>query len=99
MRNLLALIIGVALITISCAAPPEVIQGTVVSCEEAAKIVSIQDPDTPGSTLEFQFEGAEVGAIPHPGDTVRIAYQPQNGTLKATRIMNISRQKDLKSGK
>jgi hypothetical protein len=99
MRNLLVGIMGMALIAVSCAVPPEIVQGTVVRCDEAAKIVVIQDQNKPGSTLEFHFEGAEVGANPQLGDIVRIAYQTQSGTLRATRIMNISRQKDLKSGK
>jgi hypothetical protein len=99
MRNLFAGIIGMALIMVSCATPPEVVQGTVVSCDESAKIITIQDQDKPGSTMEFHFEGAEVGANPQPGDIVRIAYQRKNDNRLATRIMNISRQKDLKTGK
>jgi starvation-inducible outer membrane lipoprotein len=99
MRHLYAGIIGMALIMVSCATPPKVVQGTVVSCNESAKIIAIQDQDKPGSTLEFRFGGAEVGANPQPGDIVRIAYRVQNDTRLATRIMNISRQKDIKTGK
>ena len=99
MRNLLVQITIIALVMISCATPPEVVQGKVISCDEAGKIVAIQDQNKPDSTLQFLFEGAEVGASPHPGDTIRVAYRTQNGKLRATRIMNISRQKDLKTGK
>jgi hypothetical protein len=99
MRYLLIPIIAVTLLAISCASAPEVVQGTVVNCDETKKIVAIQEQGKPGSTLEFSFEGAEVGANPHPGDTIRVAYQKQNGTLRATRIMNITRQKDLNTGK
>ncbi len=99
MRHLLALTISMALVMISCATTPQVAQGTVVSCDEANKVVIIRDQEKPGGMLEFQFEGAEVGASPHPGDIVRIAYQMQDGKLRATRIMNISSQKELKAGK
>ncbi len=99
MRHLFALAIAMALIVVSCATPPQVAQGTVISCDEVSKVVAIRDQEKPDSTLEFQFEGAEVEASPRPGDIVRVAYQKQNGKLKATRIMNISRQKELKTGK
>jgi len=99
MRILLAaLTIGLAFLA-SCAPPPKVVQGTVVSSDNAQKFVSVRDAEKPDSTLEFSFDGAEVGAKPQPGDTVRVAYLIQDGKLKATRIMNISRQKDLKGGK
>jgi hypothetical protein len=99
MRTLLAAsLIGMAFL-VSCAPSPTVVQGTVVSSDTAQRIVVIQDQAKPGVTLEFSFEGAEVGAKPNPGDIIRVAYLTQNGKLKATRIMNISRQKDLKGGK
>jgi hypothetical protein len=98
MRNFLVLTIGMTLMMISCVTPPDVVQSTVVSCDENAKIVVIRDQDNPGGTLEFSFDDAEVGANPQPGDTVRIAYRRQNDKLKATRIMNISRQKELNTG-
>ena len=99
MRYLLVLIVGIAFMMDSCATPPQVAQGTVVSWDETNKTVAIGDREKPGSTVEFRFEGAEVGLTPRPGDTIRIAYQTQNGSLKATRIMNISRQKELRTGK
>jgi hypothetical protein len=99
MRILLAaLTVGMAFL-LSCATPPKVVQGTVVSSDNSQKIVTIRDEGKPDSTLEFSFEEAEVGAKPQPGDTIRVAYLVQDGKLKATRIMNISRQKDLKGGK
>ena len=99
MRTLLAASLMGMLFLASCATPPKVVQGTVVSCDDAQKTVTIRDSDKPDSTLEFSFVGAEVGANPHAGDIIRIAYRTQNGQLKATRIMNISRQKDLEVGK
>jgi hypothetical protein len=99
MRNLLVPIAIIALFVTSCGTPPEIVQGTVVSYDETGKVVVIQDQDKAGSTLQLLFEGAEIGATPLPGDTIRVAYRTQNGKLRATRIMNISRQKELKTGK
>ncbi len=96
MRYFLVLLVGIVFAMISCAAPPQVAQGKVVRCDEANATVTIQDQEKPGRSLEFSFGDAEVGAIPHPGDTIRVAYRIQDGRPKATRIMNISRQKELK---
>ena len=99
MRYLLVVVIGVTLLMVSCATPPEVAQGTVIRCDEANKALTIHDQDNPGKTLEFLFGDAEIGANPHPGDIVRVAYRKQSGPLKAMRIMNLTRQKELKAGK
>ncbi len=99
MRSLLTLIIGTTLMAVSCSTPPEVAQGTVISCDEVNKTVAIQEMEMPDQTLEFSFAEADVGVIPSPGDTIRVAYHRQDGGLRATRIMNISRQKDLTTGK
>jgi hypothetical protein len=88
-----------ALVMVSCVTPPEVVQGTVTSFDEAGKILVIQEQGKPDSSLRFLFDGAEIGANPVPGDTIRVAYRTQDGKLQATRIMNISRQKDLSTGK
>ena len=86
------IVISAALLS-SCATPPGVAQGKVASCDKASRIVAIHDEAQPGTTLVFSIEGADMGADPIPGDTVRIAYYAQGDKLLATRIMKISRQK------
>ena len=83
----------------ACANPPAVIQGNVVQYDSEAHVLSVSDETAPGKIQAFSTENADIGADPNPGDIVRIAYYSTNGTLFATRVMNISRQKDLTSGK
>ena len=82
---------GLALLT-SCADPPIVVQGTVVNFDETKLTITIQDELNPDNICEISYEGADMGAKPQPGDTVRIAYREHDGRLTATRIMNISSQ-------
>jgi hypothetical protein len=87
--------IAVVLIA-ACGTPPKVVQGTVVSYDGAAMTMVIRDEADPGRTLELSLEEAEIGAVPVPGDKVRIAYNERDGKLRATRVMNITRQAELK---
>ena len=88
-----------AVLLCACSAPPEVVQGTVVSYEGTTGILVISDELAPGSSLELSAKDAEVGAELQAGDVVRVAYNRQGETLKASRIMNITRQTELnKSG-
>jgi len=87
------------LILAACAAPPAVIQGNVISYDSGAHVLSISDETAPEKVQEFSIENADIGADPNPGDVVRVAYYTTNGKFVATRVMNISRQKDLKTGK
>lgn len=80
----------------ACSAPPEVVQGTVVGYDEVSAVLVISDERVPGSSLEFSAEDAELGAALNTGDTVRIAYYKAGESLVATRIMNITRQTELK---
>jgi hypothetical protein len=95
---LIVVIVSLGLLS-SCATPPDVVQGTVASCGQANRMLAIHDAEKPGTTLEFSLAEADVGADPIPGDTVRIAYYTKGDKLMATRVMNISRQKELKAAK
>lgn len=75
---------------------PEVVQGTVVSFDETAQVVVLRDELAPEVELEISIADAAVGAPPAAGDVVRIAYDEQAGRRVATRVMNISRQDELK---
>ena len=83
---------GMLAVLLSCADPPTVIQGAVVSLDEAGQTITIQDELDPDNVCEFSYEGADVGAKPQLGDTVRIAYRDRGGRFIATRIMNVSHQ-------
>jgi len=89
-----AFLLAVAAVT-GCIDGPKVVQGTVASYDPAGKVVVVNDETRPGQTMELSLEGAEIGAAPVAGDTVRIAYRDQDGKLRATRVMNISRQAEI----
>jgi len=72
-----------------------VVQGTVESYDPVARLLLVKDPGPPERNLELLLEGAEVGADPAPGDTVRVAYRDRQGRRQATRVMNITRQHEL----
>jgi hypothetical protein len=95
--KLVILILMPMVLLASCAAPPTVMQGKVIQCDGAT--VTVRDDAAPQDILEFLLGGADIGAKPNPGDIVRIAYHTSDGKQIATRVMNISRQKDLKAGK
>jgi hypothetical protein len=91
------LFLAVSVILLSaCGEPPEVVQGTVISYDGTTGALVVADESAPGSNMELSSQGAEMGADLQPGDTVRIAFYKRGETLEATRIMNISRQTELK---
>ena len=97
MRNLLirmSLLIAVALAACGGAAP-KVAQGTVLKFDAEHATMALRDESDPGNILEFSVQGAEIGAVTMPGDTVRVAYREAEGKLRATRVMNITRQAEL----
>jgi hypothetical protein len=85
-----------AMLLCSCGPSPEVIQGAVVSYDGATGSLVVADELAPGSNVGFSAKDAEMGAELQPGDVVRVAYYRQGETRTATRIMNISRQSELK---
>jgi hypothetical protein len=85
----LALLLG------SCGPAPEVIQGTVVSFDSAGKLLIIRDECPPHEEITLSLEGAEVGAVPEPDDLVRAAFQTEGDHHRATRVMNLTRQKEI----
>ncbi len=93
----LSLIFGI-LLFLACGEAPLVIQGTVVAYDENSHQLVVKDELPPQDILVFSLENAEMGATPMEGDTVRIAYHQSEGTLKAVRVMDITRQSELKKG-
>jgi hypothetical protein len=78
----------------ACGTPPKVVQGIVVSNDPVKKSMVVRDDLNSGSNLEFSLEEAEIGAEAVAGDTVRIAYREHDGKRTATRVMNITRQRE-----
>ena len=84
-----------SLFVLACGPAPSVVQGTVVRYEASTKVVVIKDERAPQATMELSIAGAEVGADPVPGDTVRVAYRIFDNRPVATRVMNITRQEEI----
>jgi hypothetical protein len=95
----LSTVLGAALsaaLLAGCVKAPEVVQGTVVSFDQApAPSVVVRDERAPNAELRFALEGCEIGADPVPGDEVRVAYLEENGALRALRVMNLTRQAEV----
>lgn len=85
------------LVAPSCDAPL-VAQGTVQSYSEESHLLVLQS-DRGGQELRLSIEGAEIGAEIKVGDLIRLAYRDESGTLRATRIMNLTRQQELAAKK
>ncbi len=84
-----------SLFVLACGPAPNVIQGTVVRYDASEKLLLLRDERAPQATMEISIVGAEVGADPIPGDTVRVAYRVAGDRPVATRIMNLTRQEEI----
>ncbi len=85
-------VLALGLLLSACAGAPDVVQGTVVSYDPAEKSLVVRDELPPNPNVVLSLAGAEVGAAPVPGDTVRVAYRDREGRRQATRVMNVTRQ-------
>lgn len=96
MRYLTLSLIGAALAAcVACGERPVVVQGVVISYDQANATVVVKDELAPNAEVAFSLTGAAVGAEPAPGDQVRLAYRDAAGVKQATRMMNLTRQADL----
>jgi hypothetical protein len=86
-------------LTFGCVDSPLVVQGAVIAYDEQAQTVTVCDDLPPNPELVLSLAGAEVGKAPNLGDVVRVAYRDQGGTLKALRLMNLTRQEELQGKK
>ncbi|MEW6441290.1 MAG: hypothetical protein AB1640_10195 [bacterium] len=84
-----------AIVATSCGNPPKVAQGTVIRYEAASQTLVLKSDEQTNPEFTFSLEGAEVGAEPAENDQVRIAYKDEGGRLVATRVMNLTRQKEM----
>jgi hypothetical protein len=86
---------SVALLAAACGNPPKVVQGIVAKYDPASHTLVLKDEKQPEQELVFSLEGAEIGAEPVEQDEVRLAYREEGGRLVATRVMNLTRQKEI----
>jgi hypothetical protein len=100
------LMCALALTLAICIAAPAmaaeaVAQGKTVSYDKEKKVIVIEEYNTnftkskmgepTGKELTFSTADATVGALPEPGNIVRIAYEDKGGTKAAHRIMNVTK--------
>lgn len=70
--------------------PPQVVQGTVVSVDEATQVLVLRDELPPNHEHEYAIADAALNVPPAVGDVVRIAYHQVGDRRLATRVMNVS---------
>ncbi|HUT51755.1 MAG TPA: hypothetical protein VM658_00045 [bacterium] len=92
------LCLAAGLMAAACGEPPKVTQGIVVSYQPDTKTLVIKDSGLDGQEETYSLQGAEVGAEPSPGDELRLSYRGQPGNLTAIRVMNLTKQDELKGG-
>lgn len=96
-RMLIAALFAVSVV--ACFEGPRVTQGTVVRVDAAERVLVVRDEREPHEEIAFSFAGAEVGADPSVGDVVRLAWKERDGRNVASRVMNLTRQDEVKGGK
>ena len=79
----------------SCGKAPEVLQGTVLRYDQSEKCLLVRDERVPNREVTFWIENAEIGAEPQTDDVVRIAYHEVDNRRVASRVMNLTRQKEI----
>jgi hypothetical protein len=88
--------VGLVLVLVSCDEPPIVFQGTVLSYDAGTKTMALRDEAPPQKEMALVLTDAAVGAAPEVGDVVRASYRAADGRFVAIRVMNLTRQKELK---
>ncbi len=98
MRKLLEILVaGLLGASLACfSAPPQVVQGKVVSYDDAKKQLVLEDEAAPHPQRVLDTTSAEFGAPTAPGNLVRVAYHDRQGRLFAGRVMNLTAQKTKK---
>ena len=95
-RFLLAFLLSAGVLSCAaCGDPPKVVQGKVRTYDAAAQSLVVRDERAPEQDVAFSLEAAELGAEPQTDDVVRVAYREAGGRHIATRVMNLTRQKEL----
>ena len=87
-----------SLLAQGCGAPGRVVQGTVVSYSQESGILVVRDETPPHAEISLSVTGAEIGALPEANDLVRVAFREDKGRTVATRVMNLTKQRELHKG-
>ena len=95
---LVAAFLLAAAVCVGCGDGPRVVQGRVVSYDADTSTLTLEDERAPGSTLVVDTSAADVGAQPEAGDNIRVAYRMQGDRAVAGRVMNLTRQAELRGG-
>lgn len=95
--RVLTILLAIAALTAcaGCGDRPVVLQGVVVSYDGNASLVVVRDETPPSPEITLSLAGADVGAVPVPGDVVRLAYREEGAVRQAIRVMNLTRQAEL----
>jgi hypothetical protein len=93
-------LLALLLLLAACTPPAPVIQGKVTAVEGQGKVILVADelrPEAP--PLALDIASAEIGNAPVVGDEVRVVYRTEGGVIRALRVMNLTRQREVdKSG-
>jgi hypothetical protein len=98
MRGLSLIVCGAlcAALSVGCIQAPSVIQGTVVRVDGGGSgSMVVRDERPPNQEVTLSLAGCEIGADPHAGDEVRVAYVERDGGHVALRVMNLTRQAEV----
>jgi hypothetical protein len=95
-KRLVLLTLLLLILAASCGEGPSVAQGTVVSYDATAKILVLKDDSPPQQELTISLQGSDFGVEPEVGDSLRLAFRTEGGKLVALRVMNLSKQTELK---
>jgi hypothetical protein len=87
------------LATLACVTPPMVVQGTVSAYDPQANTVTVRDELAPHTELVLSLAGTEIGSAPSIDDVVRVSYRTEGERLVAVRLMNLTRQEELREKK
>ncbi len=102
-----AISIAMAIFLALPALAASVSQGKTITYDPDKKLLIIEDYDTnftkehkygnpTGKESTYDTSGAMIGLVPKVGDVVRIAYEEKDNKRHAIKIMNVTKQGDLK---
>ncbi len=89
-------VLAALLLAVSCGEAPDVVQGVVLKYDADSKVLVLKDERPPHDEMELSLAGAEMGAEPQVDDVVRAAFYRREGRFVASRLMNLTRQKELR---
>jgi hypothetical protein len=80
--------VGVLLGCTACYGDLRVVQGTVVTLDNATHTLTVRDERAPNAILSFQLAGSPSA---EKGDVVRLAFRQHGDSRSVVRLMNVTR--------